>query len=305
MPPGPFAALDPTVIVGEDRIVIAARRVMAEDALAIAGQAEGRWKPTGEFETMADRLPADLIFLNVTDTGETLPLLIAGLPMIAQQVNAAIAQGQAEARRNAGAAPEPEPVFQIRVDPALVPAPTELQQRLFPSSVAVAVDRDGLHVVTREPLPSLTSPAPAGVAVALLLPAVQAAREAARRAQCVNNLKQIGLALHNYHAANDDFPGRPITDKDGKPLLSWRVAILPYIEQEALYNQFKLDEPWDSPHNKALIAADAHDLRLPEPPAAEPGMTNYRVFVGRGAPCSTTRRARGSQDVTDGTSNTI
>src|SRR6202789_1676353 len=91
------------------------------------------------------------------------------------------------------------------------------------------------------------------VLIALLLPAVQAAREAARRAQCVNNLKQIGLAMHNYHSANDAFPMPAITDKDGKPLLSRRVAILPYIEKQELYNKFKLEEPWDSPHNKALL----------------------------------------------------
>ena len=80
---------------------------------------------------------------------------------------------------------------------------------------------------------------------ALLLPAVQSAREAARRAQCVNNLKQIGLAMHNFHAQKNHFPAAAIVDKAGKPLLSWRVAILPYIEQESLYQQFHLDEPWD------------------------------------------------------------
>ena len=68
--------------------------------------------------------------------------------------------------------------------------------------------------------------------VALLLPAVQAAREAARRAQCVNNLKQIALAMHNYESATGAFPKPASIGKDGKPLLSWRVAILPYIEQD-------------------------------------------------------------------------
>src|SRR4249919_3311122 len=91
------------------------------------------------------------------------------------------------------------------------------------------------------------------VLIALLLPAVQAAREAARRAQCVNNLKQIGLAMHNYHDVKNGLPPSAIVDKQGKPLLSWRVAILPYIEQQPLYDKFKLDEPWDSPNNKDLI----------------------------------------------------
>src|SRR5262249_48169723 len=59
-----------------------------------------------------------------------------------------------------------------------------------------------------------------------------------------NTPKQIGLPTHNYHDVNGHCPGNSY-DKDGKPLLSWRVHILPYIEQAALYNQFKLDEPWD------------------------------------------------------------
>jgi len=67
------------------------------------------------------------------------------------------------------------------------------------------------------------------VLVALLLPAVQQAREAARRAQCKNNLKQIGLALHNYHDAFGCFPPVASTDAQGNPLLSWRVALLPYL----------------------------------------------------------------------------
>ena len=67
-----------------------------------------------------------------------------------------------------------------------------------------------------------------------------------------NNLKQIALAFHSYHDATNGLPGN-ITDKDGKPLLSWRVAILPYVEESELYRQFKLEEPWDSANNKKLI----------------------------------------------------
>ena len=89
-----------------------------------------------------------------------------------------------------------------------------------------------------------------GVLLALLLPAVQAAREAARRMNCSNNLKQIGLALHNFHDANNAFPALYTVDEDGKPLHSWRVLILPYLEQQALFDQIRLDEPWDSPHNR-------------------------------------------------------
>ena len=95
-----------------------------------------------------------------------------------------------------------------------------------------------------------------------------------------------------------------ITDKDGKPLLSWRVAILPYIEQQELYNKFKLDEPWDSPHNKALIKEMPTIYLCPSRTKPEPGTTTYRVFVGTGAMFEE-GQGTAIQDVTDGTSNTI
>src|SRR5262249_4640699 len=67
--------------------------------------------------------------------------------------------------------------------------------------------------------------------------------DAVRRRRSQNNLKMIGLALHNHHDVNNAFPAPAIYSKDGKALLSWRVAILPYLEQDNLYKQFRLDEP--------------------------------------------------------------
>ncbi len=83
---------------------------------------------------------------------------------------------------------------------------------------------------------------------------IRQAREAARRSQCTNNLKQIALAMHNYHARHNTFPPAYNKSPDGKPLLSWRVQILPFLDQKALYDEFHQDEPWDSPHNKTLIS---------------------------------------------------
>ena len=89
---------------------------------------------------------------------------------------------------------------------------------------------------------------------ALLLPAIQAAREAARRNNAANELKQIGIAIHGLAGASGRIPAPASYDAEGKPLLSWRVHILPYLEQQALYARFNLNEPWDSPHNKPLLA---------------------------------------------------
>ena len=192
----------------------------------------------------------------------------------------------------------------LHVDRAKIPRAKELVPLLFPASTALIVDRQGARFVVRESIPSISSPATSGVLVALLLPAVQAAREAARRAQCVNNLKQIGLAVHNYASANDTLPGPAIMDKEGKSLLSWRVAILPYIGQQGLYNKFKLDEPWDSPHNKALLKEMPSVYVCPTRAAGKPFTTTYQVFTGMGALFEDGKGAK-LADVVDGLSNTL
>jgi len=86
-----------------------------------------------------------------------------------------------------------------------------------------------------------------GVLVALLLPAVQAARESARRLQCLNKLRQIGVAMHNFHSARNRFPIGVVTSEEQCPpsgnieRIPWTVTLLPYMEQQALYDQFELN----------------------------------------------------------------
>ncbi len=137
--------------------------------------------------------------------------------------------------------------------------------------------------------------------------AITKAREAASRAVSTNNLKQIVLAMHNYaDAYGAGFPAQAICDKNGKPLLSWRVAILPFIDQSELYQQFHLDEAWDSPHNKTLVEKMPRTY-APVGTAAEgaaKGTTFYQVFVGGGA-LFETAKPRGIPSITDGTSSTI
>jgi len=142
------------------------------------------------------------------------------------------------------------------------------------------------------------------VLIALLLPAVQAAREAARRAQCTNNLKQIALAMHNYAAANNCFPPAATYDRDGKPLLSWRVLLLPYLEQASLYNEFHLDEAWDSPNNKPLGNRMLNVFQCPSEHVA-PGLTTYEVVVDVRSMFTGKPPGVPLQAVTDGLSNTL
>ncbi|QEH37707.1 ECF RNA polymerase sigma factor SigE [Aquisphaera giovannonii] len=119
----------------------------------------------------------------------------------------------------------------------------------------------------------------------------------------MNNLKQIGLALHNYRDMNDCFPPSSTYGPDGSPTLSWRVALLPFLNEEELYREFHQDEPWDSPHNKALAARMPAIFQTPAAPAGA-GETRIRGYAGRTAFFEGTR---GTQvpDITDGTSNTI
>jgi hypothetical protein len=123
------------------------------------------------------------------------------------------------------------------------------------------------------------------VSCGLLLPAVERVGDAAPRVQSLNNLKQMAIAMYAYHDSQGQLPVKAaILSPDGKPLLSWRVAILPYIENGSLYKQFHLDEPWDSPHNKTLLRfiPEIYGLPAADPEVTQQGLTYYRVFVGPG-----------------------
>ena len=149
-----------------------------------------------------------------------------------------------------------------------------------------------------------------GILISLLLPAVQAAREAARRVQCSNNLKQIGLALHNYHTSWDSFPpgnlnntagncpgmGEP-TDSYSTHFGNWLIAILPHIEQSSLFDHYDLRYYNESPENKTVretsvsvyVCPSDLDGQMANVPATGPAQTadakyapgSYRAVSGR------------------------
>jgi prepilin-type processing-associated H-X9-DG protein len=141
--------------------------------------------------------------------------------------------------------------------------------------------------------------------IALIMPATRSAREAGRRSQCINNLKQIGLAFENYHSAYGSLPAAAITDENGRPLLSWRVAILPYLESNTLYSKFHLDEPWDSPHNLSLLGAMPHVYTCPSDSTLKPGMTGYQVVIGSSTAFTPDFKPVTFPEITDGLSRTV
>jgi RNA polymerase sigma factor (sigma-70 family) len=134
---------------------------------------------------------------------------------------------------------------------------------------------------------------------------LQPLREAATSQLTINKLRNIALAFHTYHDPNKSYPADAIYSADGKtPLLSWRVAILPFLDQKNLYDQFKLDEPWDSEHNKKLIAKMPKEYAAPFGTSAKNGETYYQVVAGPKTLFDGPKKIA-MKDIRDGTSNTI
>lgn len=143
------------------------------------------------------------------------------------------------------------------------------------------------------------------VLLTIVAPGCVDGREAARRSQCCNNLKQITLALHNYYDRYGSFPPAYVADEDGQPMHSWRVLILPFVEREDLYRQYRFDEPWNGPNNSRLASARISTYYCPEQDDARAsGCTSYLALVGPEAawPGATASRM---EDIRDGMSDTL
>ncbi len=132
------------------------------------------------------------------------------------------------------------------------------------------------------------------------------AREAARRTQCKGRFKQLELALHNYHDIYGSFPPAVIDGPDGRPWHSWRVLILPLLEEKRLYDRYRFDEPWDGPHNR-LLAEEFPSLPHYRCPSEGVGdscsyfaVTGQRTLWPPGGSLTWTL-----EDVPDGSSNTL
>jgi prepilin-type N-terminal cleavage/methylation domain-containing protein len=179
-----------------------------------------------------------------------------------------------------------------------------------------------------------------GILIAMLLPAVQAAREAARRTQCINKMKQLGLALQNYHAARRVFPQGHVSSEtsgcqgssSGFPMAPWTVLILPYMERQPLQDTFRLKEQFTtttnvpgSPINDAAFRQNNPDFQCPSDPNSQSNVNNCNYFGVQGggdislASCTTSSQQRvyydngvlffnskiRIKDVTDGSNHTF
>jgi type II secretory pathway pseudopilin PulG len=232
-PRGPVS-WDPAWAVVDGRLVVAATFQGLKAQIARGGK-----KSLAELPAVADRLKAGPMTLTYQDTRSAVRQLYTLIQTFGPiLVNQLAAQG-------------------INVELPTLPDLEAIEPHILPRIDTTRRTSNGLESESFSTVPfasmNVGSPATIGVLVALLLPAVQQAREAARRNQAMNQLKEICLAMQNYHGVFKKFPPAAVGDAKDKPLLSWRVKILPYLGEEALYNEFHLDEPWDSEHNKPLL----------------------------------------------------
>lgn len=143
-----------------------------------------------------------------------------------------------------------------------------------------------------------------GVMYALLIPAVGKASHAAKRSSSINNLRQITMALHNYEVQNGSFPPAYVTDANGKALYSWRVLILPYLEEDELYERFDKTKAWDDPANIDVSNAMVNVFRSPLDEELAENAASYFGIVGRST-MFPTGSGRKMAEIQDGTANTI
>lgn len=161
---------------------------------------------------------------------------------------------------------------------------------------AAARQRDEEERLPSRPAPRLTRPTPNNF--------TNSVRGAVYRAQVLSKMKQINLALINYESQRGSYPAYALRTADGKPGLSWRVAILPMLDEDNLYRQFKLDEPWDSPHNKPLVDRMPSAFKSPGSDLDD-GYTNYLAVVGPNTVITSGDKPASMRNIRDGTSNTI
>jgi hypothetical protein len=139
-----------------------------------------------------------------------------------------------------------------------------------------------------------------------LMSAFRYAKERSHRARCPNNLKQIAIALQLYHDEYGSLPPAYMADASGKPIHSWRILLLPFLEHEPLYKQYRFDEPWDGPNNRKLHDRYLEVYTCPEQfrQAPRDRDTSYVVVVGPQT-AFPGERCVSFGDIRDGTTTTV
>ena len=218
----------------------------------------------------------------------------------------------------------------LNLDISLLPSLAALEQYVSGATISVVPSDDGVELISRRVLPAgpesavvaalpligfVSSPTrltQAGNVVTIRGPSALTSMSPlealspvrAQRTRSTNNLKKIGIAFHNHHDTFRKFPDEAVRDNDDTPLLSWRVKLLPFVGERALFDRFKMDEPWDSPHNRALIDEMPSVYKVPGVDL-KPGHTTYVGVVGPDTVFDPGRPGMAIREITDGTSNTL
>lgn len=144
-----------------------------------------------------------------------------------------------------------------------------------------------------------------GVAAVVAFPMLGQARSAAQRMSSQNNLKQLGLAIHSYHDMYNALPPAVVKDAEGKPLYSGLVLLLPFMEQDSLYQQFDKSKAWNDPANEHLSSLSIPMLMNPASTNTAAGHCDYKLVGGANAVLADNGQKSTLMNVLDGTSNTI
>lgn len=318
-PKAPFVS--PVISVGEDWMIVG---LLPQAVNAQLMRMDGRlfsWSIEEDLADSLEMLPGEITSLQVVDPTNTYKVLLGLAPTFVNFAEMGL--------RQSGQLPQNG---RLAINANEIPPAELVVQPLFPNVTVTTVEENGWHAYSRQSLPGMpliggsgsgVGPASAGVLVALLLPAVQQARTAARLAQSKNNLKQIVLALHNYHETYDHFPEGTIPNEAiEKPeeRLSWLVSILPFVDEAWIYSQIKLKEGFEGPENQSSLELRVSAFLAPvqtNPGEGPLGKTNYVGIGGLGEngpllPVDDPKagffgynRFTRLRDITDGTSNTI
>lgn len=320
-----FPVVSPSMTVDDKWLVIGLYPQTVDSFLLRQAGKLPKWEPSETVKKALGELPKGYTSLTYSDPKEGLRMTLGLAPTLV-----AMAQMGFEEQRRRGRGPNAER-RELPISIADFPSAELVTQRLFPNvSVCTATDGE-IRWTSRSSVPAIpflggaglsNSGAAAPVLVALLLPAVQQAREAARRSQSMNNLKQMGLALHNYHDTHNAFPaGTHQNDKlKADKRLSWIADVLPYIDQAPLYNRVDFKKSWDDAANEEVVKASIVTLLNPgvaAPNDPKVGKTHYVGIAGIGKDAPTLpindakagvfgyNRICGIRNITDGTSNTM
>lgn len=316
-----FPVVTPTIAVTKEWLIVGlVPQAVKAELLRFEGRLPSYDLEAAHAEAWKD-MPEEFTSLTIVDPKDTYAILLGLAPTFVGLLELGMKEN--------GDVPED---FEFPFNPADIPPAELVTTPLFANISMTTVGENGLHSYVRASLPGMpllggsdggASVATTGVLVALLLPAVQQARAAARSAQSSNNLKMIGLALHNYHDTYNHFPAGTIENDDIEEVderLSWLVTILPYLDEAALWTSINMKEAWNSELNEEALTT-----RLPvflNPGATQTEYEGYPVSsyvgiagIGDDAPelevnhkragiFGYTRKTR-IADIIDGTSNTM